>query len=204
MTLPVYLKMSPEDEKYATIEGFFVQRLIDAGLIHNDGRITDLGRSHVNPMSATVIHLIINKMLSMSRRYQTVLAVMRDIGSYMGPVNLATGMHRLGRLVRFAKVKNPLLPERIVYHPQYQYMLKRAEELVDSMTPRTMANFLWGMAAIRDQRNTGIVLRLGQRLMNIDPGELKTQELSNVVWSLATLEMRLPDLMDRMLNSVCH
>jgi hypothetical protein len=53
-----------------------------------------------------------------------------------------------------------------------------------------------------DQENTGIVLRLGERLMQIDAASLKTQEISNVVWSLATLEMQMPDLIDRMLDAV--
>ena len=44
---------------------------------------------------------------------------------------------------------------------------------------------------------------MGNRLMEIDPTALKTQEISNVVWSLATLEMQMPELMDRMLHAAC-
>jgi hypothetical protein len=88
-------------------------------------------------------------------------------------------------------------------HPQYKKLLSKAEDFIDIMEPRALANFLWGMAALGDQENTGIVLRVGDRLMDIDPKELKTQEISNVVWSLATLEMHMPDLMNRMLAAAC-
>ena len=200
--LPPFPRMSADDERLASVDNHFLSRLQDAGLVDADGKVTPLGLTRVAPMQASYIHLTINKMLSMNRRYQTVLAVVRDAGGFMGPVNLATAMHRLGRLVRAARVFNPTLPDRVCRHPQYVFLLRRAEELMSSMAPRAMANFLWGLAAMGDRKNTGIVLRLGQRLLEINPRELKTQELSNVVWSMATLEVHMPQLLDRMLDSV--
>ncbi|KAL4527358.1 hypothetical protein Ndes2526B_g08943 [Nannochloris sp. 'desiccata'] len=161
--LPPFPRMTPDDERLANEEGHFFRRLLEAGLVEPDGAVTALGNLRVAPMNATYIHLTINKMLSMNRRYQTVIAVVRDVGLYMGSVNIATAMHRLGRLVRSARAWNPNLPERMVAHPRYQYLLKRAEEYIDEMTPRALANFLWGMAALGDGRNTGIVLRVGRR-----------------------------------------
>lgn len=198
------LRMSPDDEKLAMNKGHFLNRLKENGLIDEDGKVTENGSQYVERMNATYIHLTINKMLSMNKRYQTVLAVIRDVGDYIGAVNLATAMHRLGRLVRSARVKNPGVLNYVVKHQQYRELLDKTEDFIDIMEPRALANFLWGMAALGDQKNTGIVLRLGNRLMEIDPLELKTQEISNVVWSLATLEMQMPDLMDRMLNAACE
>lgn len=197
------LRMSPDDEKLAMNKGHFLDRLKENGLIDEEGNVTELGNQYVERMNATYIHLTINKMLSMNKRYQTVLAVVRDVGDYIGAVNLATAMHRLGRLVRSARVKNPGVLNHVVKHQQYKELLDKTEDFIDTMEPRALANFLWGMAALGDQKNTGIVLRLGNRLMEIDPMELKTQEISNVVWSLATLEMQMPDLMDRMLCAAC-
>ena len=197
------LRMSPDDEKLALNKGHFLNRLKEAGLIDADNKVTAKGGEYVERMNATYIHLTINKMLSMNKRYQTVLAVVRDVGDYIGAVNLATAMHRLGRLVRSARANNPSVLNQVVKHPQYRTLLSKTEDFIDSMEPRALANFLWGMAALGDQQNTGIVLRLGRRLMEIDVCELKTQEISNVVWSLATLEMQMPELMDRMLNAAC-
>jgi len=179
-----------------------LSRLQESGLIDAHNELTRLGNTHVAQLQATYINIMINKMLSMNRRYQTVLAVVRDVGHFMGAVNVATAMHRLGRLARSARATNPMLPSQLCQHPQYQYLLNRAEEMMGAMEPRALANFLWGMAAMRDRRNTGIVLRLGQRLLDMDPKELKTQELSNVVWSMATLEVHMPELLDVMLDSV--
>ena len=196
--------MSPDDEKLALNKGHFLNRLKEAGLVDAaTDEITPKGNEYVERMNATYIHLTINKMLSMNKRYQTVLAVVRDVGDYIGAVNLATAMHRLGRLVRSARANNPSVLNQVVKHPQYRSLLSKTEGFIDSMEPRALANFLWGMAALGDQQNTGIVLRLGRRLMEIDVCELKTQEISNVVWSLATLEMQMPELMDRMLNAAC-
>ena len=197
------LRMSPDDEKLAMNKGHFLNRLKENGLIDEEGNVTEAGNQYVERMNATYIHLTINKMLSMNKRYQTVLAVVRDVGDYIGAVNLATAMHRLGRLVRSARVKNPGVLNHVVKHQQYKDLLDKTEDFIDTMEPRALANFLWGMAAMGDQKNTGIVLRLGNRLMEINPTELKTQEISNVVWSLATLEMQMPDLMDRMLGAAC-
>ena len=197
------LRMSPDDEKLALNKGHFLNRLKEGGLVDEGGNVTEKGEQFVDRMNATYIHLTINKMLSMNKRYQTVLAVVRDVGDYIGAVNLATAMHRLGRLVRSARASNPSVLNQVVKHPQYRQLLNRTEDFIESMEPRALANFLWGMAALGDQQNTGIVLRLGNRLMEIDPKELKTQEISNVVWSLATLEMQMPDLMNRMLTAAC-
>jgi len=197
------LRMSPDDEKLALNAGHFLTRLKEAGLVDDGGRVTGQGEEFIERMNATHIHLAINKMLSMNKRYQTVLAVVRDVGEYIGAVNLATAMHRLGRLVRSAKANNPRVVNKMLMHPQYKMLLSKAEDFIDIMEPRALANFLWGMAALGDQENTGIVLRVGDRLMDIDPKELKTQEISNVVWSLATLEMHMPDLMNRMLAAAC-
>lgn len=197
------LRMSPNDEKLAMHEGHFLSRLVEAGVIDGEGHVTEIGLQNVERMNASYIHLTINKMLSMNKRYQTVLAVVRDVGEYLGAVNLATAMHRLGRLVRSIRTTNPDVVYKVIKNPQYKVLLKKTEELIDVMEPRALANFLWGMAALGDQVNTGIVLRLGERLMEINPKELKTQEISNVVWSLATLEMQMPDLMNRMLDAVC-
>jgi hypothetical protein len=201
--LPPFPRMTPDDERLANEEGHFFRRLLEAGLVEADGSVTALGNLRVAPMDATYIHLTINKMLSMNRRYQTVIAVVRDVGVYMGSVNIATAMHRLGRLVRSARAWNPQLPERMVAHPKYQFLLKRAEEYIDEMTPRALANFLWGMAALGDCKNTGIVLRVGRKLLTINPAELKTQELSNVLWSMATLEVHEPELVNVILDSAC-
>jgi hypothetical protein len=201
--LPPFPRMTPDDERLANEEGHFFRRLLEAGLVEPDGAVTALGNLRVAPMNATYIHLTINKMLSMNRRYQTVIAVVRDVGVYMGSVNIATAMHRLGRLVRSARAWNPNLPERMVADPRYQYLLKRAEDYIDEMTPRALANFLWGMAALGDGRNTGMVLRVGRRLLTINPAELKTQELSNILWSMATLEVYEPDLVNAILDSAC-
>ena len=201
--LPPFPRMTPEDERLANEEGHFFRRLLEAGLVDKQGNITELGAVKVAPMNASYIHLTINKMLSMNRRYQTVIAVVRDVGSYMGGVNIATAMHRLGRLVRNARAWSPSLPDRMVAHPQYQYLLRRAEEVIGEMGPRALANFLWGMAALGDEKNTGIVLRAGRRLLTIEPGELKTQELSNILWSMATLEVHEPELVNRILDSAC-
>lgn len=201
--LPPFPRMTPEDERLANEEGHFFRRLLEAGLVDKQGNVTELGAVRVAPMNATYIHLTINKMLSMNRRYQTVIAVVRDVGSYMGSVNIATAMHRLGRLVRSARAWSPNLKERMVAHPQYQYLLRHAEEVIGDMGPRALANFLWGMAALGDERNTGIVLRLGRRLLSLDPAELKTQELSNILWSMATLEVHEPELVNRILDSAC-
>ena len=195
--------MSPDDEKLALNKGHFLNRLKEAGLVDESNRVTAKGNEYVERMNATYIHLTINKMLSMNKRYQTVLAVVRDVGSYIGAVNLATAMHRLGRLVRSARASNPQVLYQVVRHPQYKVLLSKTEDFIELMEPRALANFLWGMAALGDQQNTGVVLRLGNRLMEIDPKELKTQEISNVVWSLATLEMQMPELMDRMLHAAC-
>lgn len=200
--LPPFPKITADDERMASVEGHFLARLKEAEMVDDSGKPTELGRSEVSQLRATYIHLMINKMLSMNRRYQTVLAVVRDVGCYMSPVNLATAMHRLGRLARAARATRPNLPQQLCQHPQYRFMLQRAEESISSMSPRAVANFLWGMAAMGDNKNTGIVLRLGQRLMELDPRDLKTQELSNVVWGLATLEVHMPQLLDRMLDSV--
>ncbi len=197
------LRMSPDDEKLALNKGHFLNRLTEAGLVDESGEVTAKGNEYVERMNATYIHLTINKMLSMNKRYQTVLAVVRDVGPYIGAVNLATAMHRLGRLVRSARANNPQVLQQVVRHPQYTALLGMTEDFIELMEPRALANFLWGMAALGDQQNTGVVLRLGNRLMEIDPLELKTQEISNVVWSLATLEMQMPELMDRMLNAAC-
>lgn len=196
------IRMSPNDEKLALNEGHFLNRLREAGVIDGEGNVTEAGHQYVERMNATYIHLTINKMLSMNKRYQTVLAVIRDVGNYIGAVNLATAMHRLGRLVRKARVANPSVLDKVIRHPQYKVLLKKTEETIDVMEPRALANFLWGMAALGDQVNTGIILRLGERLMQIDTNDLKTQEISNVVWSLATLEMQMPDLLNRMLEAV--
>lgn len=197
------LRMSADDEKLALNAGHFLTRLKEAGLVDESGSVTGQGEQFIERMNATYIHLAINKMLSMNKRYQTVLAVVRDVGEYIGAVNLATAMHRLGRLVRSAKANNPRVVSKVLTHPQYRKLLSKAEDFIDTMEPRALANFLWGMAALGDQENTGIVLRVGSRLMEIDPTELKTQEISNVVWSLATLEMHMPDLMNRMLAAAC-
>lgn len=197
------LRMSPDDEKLALNKGHFLNRLKEAGLVEESGEVTATGSEYVERMNATYIHLTINKMLSMNKRYQTVLAVVRDVGPYIGAVNLATAMHRLGRLVRSARASNPQVLQQVVRHPQYRALLGMTEEFIELMEPRALANFLWGMAALGDQQNTGVVLRLGNRLMEIDPTALKTQEISNVVWSLATLEMQMPELMDRMLHAAC-
>lgn len=199
-----FLRMTSEDERLASTEGHFVQRLQEVGLLTEDGVVTELGQKYIESLDAIYIHLTINKMLSMNRRYQTILAVVRDVGLYMGPVNIATAMHRLGRLVRSARAWNPSLPGKLVMNPQYQYLLRRADSALDGMAPRALANFLWGMAALGDIRHTGMVLRIGQRLLEINPDQLKTQELSNVVWALATLDVHKPELMDRMLDSACQ
>jgi len=198
-----FIRMSPNDEKLAQNEGHFLRRLVEAGMVDGEGVVTEKGRTFMERMNATHIHLTINKMLSMNKRYQTVLAVIRDVGEYIGAVNLATAMHRLGRLVRSARASNSDVVNQVTRHPQYFRLLEKTEEVMEIMEPRSLANFLWGMAALGDQENTGIVLRLGERLMRIDAANLKTQEISNVVWSLATLEMQMPDLIDRMLDAVC-
>lgn len=195
-------RMSANDERLASSEGHFTRRLQEGGLLDEQGCVTPLGLRRVESMQAVYIHLIINKMLSMNRRYQTVLSVIRDVGEHMGPVNVATAMHRLGKLVRGAKAWNDTLPERTLARPQYRFLLRRAEALADQILPRAMANFLWGMAALGDTSNTAVVRRLAGRLMDVDPRELKAQELSNVVWSLVKLNAGMPELMDRMLDSV--
>lgn len=197
-----FIRMSPNDEKLAQNNGHFLRRLIEAGVVDGEGMVTEKGQAYIERMNATHIHLTINKMLSMNKRYQTVLSVIRDVGDYIGAVNLATAMHRLGRLVRSARASNPDVLNQVMRHPQYMKLLEKTEEMMEVMKPRSLANFLWGMAALGDQENTGIVLRLGERLMQIDAASLKTQEISNVVWSLATLEMQMPDLIDRMLDAV--
>jgi hypothetical protein len=194
--------MSADDERLSSAEGHFTRRLQEHGLLDAEGKVTELGMAMVPPMQAPYIHIMINKMLSMNRRYQTVLSVVRDVGAHMGAVNTATAMHRLGKLVRNAKAWNPALPERVAARPQYRFLLQRAVEVADELQPRAVANFLWGMAALGDTNNEAVVRRLGRRLMEVAPTELKTQELSNVVWSLVKLDVVWPELWDRMLDSV--
>lgn len=198
----IFPRMSADDERLGSTEGHFTRRLQEIGLLDAEGAVTELGLSQVAPMQARYIHLMINKMLSMNRRYQTILSVVRDVGEHMGAVNVATAMHRLGKLVRSAKAWNPALPERVASRPQYRFLLQRAVEVADELQPRAVANFLWGMAALGDTGNEAVVRRLGRRLMEVPTTELKTQELSNVVWSLVKLEVVWPELWDRMLDSV--
>lgn len=201
--LPVFSRLTPEDDKGAVVEGYFTRRLQAVGLLDEDGNVMDTGKLWIPSLNAPYIQLTINKMLSTARRYRTILYLVRDLGEYMGPVNIATAMHRLGRLVRKAKARNPSVPERVATHSNYQYLLSLAQKAVDLMAARGIANFIWGMAALGDTHHVGIILRLGQRLMDMDPAELKEQELSNVLWGLATLDIYIPDLMDRMLESAC-
>lgn len=201
--LPMFTRLTPEDDRGAVVEGYFTRRLQTFGLLDEDGNVMDAGGHWIPSLNAPYIQLTINKMLSTARRYKTILYLTRDLGQYMGPVNIATAMHRLGRLVRKAKARNPSIPERVAIQSHYHYLLFLAQKAVDSMAARGIANFIWGMAALGDTHHVGIILRLGQRLMDMDPAELKEQELSNVLWGLATLDIYIPELMDRMLDSAC-
>ena len=159
-------------------------------------------------MDATYIHLTINKMISMNRRYQTVLAVIRDVGGLMGAVNIATAVHRLGRLVREVRKSaeyGERIQDRLYSNRQYQYLLQRVVEVHDAFTPRSLANVLWGLAAIGRTKNKELIDVLMRKLLTMDLAEVKTQELSNVLWSMATLGVDdHPTVMDKLLDSACE
>lgn len=203
LELPPIPRITQEDEQKAQHQGHFYRRLQESGLLDQSGEITQSGKTLIPPMNAQYIHVAINKMLSMNKRYQTVLAVIRDVGDYMSIVNLVTAMHRLGRLVR--RLRNPSVAERLMMHPQYLELISRTEESIENMEPRALANFLWAMAALGDREHSHIVLKCVERFKSFSRSDLrvmKTQEISNVVWSLATLDMRLPEVMDYLLHEV--
>lgn len=155
----------------------------------NDSRLQSV------PERNMYVNVTINKLLTKCRKWQTVLAIYRDVGYLYDRVNLATAMHRLAKLVRLARAL-PLLKQQKEYHDK----LQACRTLSGQFSPRGIANVIWALGALGDKANSRLAGLLVTTFAKRDVREYKVQELSNVAWAMGVLHVNRAAELDYLLE----
>lgn len=152
----------------------------------------------------TLLSININTLLSNSKRVDTILAVVRDLLPLFTPVNSSTAVHRIGKLLRGSKWRDPGVVQRVRSSPLYDQLLLQIVQSVGDMAPRGLSNCLWGLAAAGEGGagggTHGVVAAICRRMLAHPIESLQLQELSNMVYALACLEVRDTELLDFLLE----
>ncbi|CAG9463319.1 unnamed protein product [Pedinophyceae sp. YPF-701] len=126
--------------------------------------------------------------MTRARRWEDVLEVAAQHMDGFDEVNVATALHRLGKLARPRRAGRTVRSD-----PVFARLLGHVRRRAPAMSERQLSNILWGLAALgwgeRDDDDARVVEDVLGALRG-KVGECGQQELANVVWALATMGWR--------------
>ncbi|KAL0053862.1 hypothetical protein WJX82_000155 [Trebouxia sp. C0006] len=170
------LRLASDFEQQGETGGYFVQTLVDAGLIS-----PDVQRQPDCPEEA--LGLAVNHCIVRSSTVRGVFNVIRDLLPVFDTVNTATSMHRIAKTAKYDKTSS----QEILRHPCYPLLKAKATEQAHSFGSRQVANVLWAIANLRDRQDE-LARRLDARILQMDLSTFEQQELSNVIWAYGKMK----------------
>lgn len=129
-------------------DGYFLRSLQDSGVVDSQGQPTDVG-SRLGVGFSSFMNVGINKLLAHSTDLGTIFCIVRDVGYLMDAINTSTAVHRVGKVVRRQRERDPGIVSEVLRNPLYHRLLVRVEELAPTSRPRALANTMWGLAGAR-------------------------------------------------------
>ncbi|KAL0022739.1 hypothetical protein WJX77_009701 [Trebouxia sp. C0004] len=170
------LRLASDFEQQGETRGYFVQMLVDAGLIS-----PDVQRQPDCPEEA--LGLAVNHCIVRSSTVRGVFNVIRDLLPVFDTVNTATSMHRIAKTGKYDKTSS----QEILRQPCYPLLKAKATEQAHRFESRQVANVLWAIASLRDRQDE-LTHRLDARILKMDLSMFEQQELSNVIWAYGKMK----------------
>ncbi|KAL6777066.1 hypothetical protein ACKKBF_B20085 [Auxenochlorella protothecoides x Auxenochlorella symbiontica] len=199
------------DENQAMVPGHFMRKLQQGLFLDENREVTPLGKVQLL-IGRSYLNYSINWLLVKSRRWQTVLGILRDTLQLCDAVNLSTAMHKLGKLFRHNHEASMAqsyhgkraTPHSCFQHPTYRELVLQLHHFASQSDGRSIANTIWGLAALNDTSAAAeaLVRKLNNRLLHLPLDQFSSQEISNILWGTVKLKMNDPRVFAHMLKQV--
>ncbi|KFM25999.1 hypothetical protein F751_3637 [Auxenochlorella protothecoides] len=193
------------------VPGHFMRKLQQGLFLDENREVTPLGKVQLL-IGRSYLNYSINWLLVKSRRWQTVLGILRDTLQLCDAVNLSTAMHKLGKLFRHNHEASMAqsyhgkraTPHSCFQHPTYRELVLQLHHFAGQSDGRSIANTIWGLAALNDTSAAAeaLVRKLNNRLLHLPLDQFSSQEISNILWGTVKLKMNDPRVFAHMLKQV--